>query len=363
MKRNLLAIAIPALLVAGTANASVEIWNQNGNKINVAGRVKAVDVLTKKGNDKGDHSEARFGFEGESQITDSLTGYGRASWQTSSKRDNSMGVWKLETRYAFAGLNFGDFGSFDYGRNDGLVKGISAYTDILPEFGGDSSNQNYYLLANRNSGLATYRNSNLFGLVDGFSFALQYAERLNKIDPESGDVLDYDKFNREALAASFDYAILDSGLSLAGAYARTAGDDYNSTWATGLKYDANNILLAATYFQSKDKRDLALDTINATAKRYWGVEVVAQYAIDFEVGRLIPSVAYIQHKQKDIDSGNIVKYVDVGATYRFNQNLAAIVDYKINLLREEDKGVQITTGTPFNAKTKNSVGVGLIYQF
>jgi len=38
MKRNLLAIAIPALLVAGAANASIEIWNKDSNKLDLYGR-------------------------------------------------------------------------------------------------------------------------------------------------------------------------------------------------------------------------------------------------------------------------------------------------------------------------------------
>lgn len=356
MKRNLLAIAIPALLAAGAANASIAVWNQDGNKINVDGRIKAATHITKIGNNKGDHSEARAGFTAETQISDTLTGYARASWQTSSsaynpppgfgQQEQEIEVWKTETRYAFAGLNFGNIGSIDYGKNDGLIKGISHYTDVLPEFGGDSTSRGYYILANRTKALATYRNNNLFGLVDGMSFALQYADRVSE-----------EKYSRRAYAASVNYALLDTGISIAGGYARTAGSDYNQTWATGLKYDANNLLLAANYFQAKDEHGPNQQD-PGIMKRYWGFEVVAQYGFDFEVGRLTPSVAYIQHKEKDQDNGDLVKYVDVGATYQFNQNIAAVVDYKINLLKDKDLG-----GKKKKAHTKNSVGIGLIYQF
>lgn len=366
MKRNLLAIAIPAILAAGTANASVEVWNQDGNKVNIEGRVKAATHITHKDNDNGDHSDAQFGFTGETQISDSLIGYGHAEWQTSAKNDNSMGEWDSETRYAFAGLSFGNLGSIDYGRNDGLIKGISEYTDVLPEFGGDSSGQEQYVLATRRSNLITYRNGSL---ADGLSVAVQYADRLNKqkgiddtyklekINPQ--DVSPKKTDTRETYAISFDYAILDTGVSFAGAYAETSGKDYNTTWASGLKYDANDLLVAANYFQSRNKK---IEEVNDKAKRYWGFEAVVQYGIDFEVGRLLPSVAYIQHKQKDMpegkERGDIVKYVDVGATYKFNKNIAAIVDYKINLLREKDKGSKGEA-----AQTKNTVGLGLVYEF
>ncbi len=51
----------------------------------------------------------------------------------------------------------------------------SSYTDMLPEFGGDTLYQdNDNFMTGRSNGLATYRNSNFFGLVDGLNFAVQY---------------------------------------------------------------------------------------------------------------------------------------------------------------------------------------------
>lgn len=47
MKRNILAVIVPALLVAGTANAA-EIYNKDGNKVDLYGNprvtVKTVTV-------------------------------------------------------------------------------------------------------------------------------------------------------------------------------------------------------------------------------------------------------------------------------------------------------------------------------
>ena len=177
MKRNLLAIAIPALLVAGAANASIEVWNKDGNKVDFYGRVKAVNHITDRAQtDEGDDTSARLGMSGQTQITDSITGYGR--WEFESKTGKNS---DRETRYAFAGLNFGDAGSFDYGRNDGVLKAITAYTDVLPEFGGDASNNSWYVLSKRTKAVATYRNNNFFGLTDDISFALQYADNLSLI--------------------------------------------------------------------------------------------------------------------------------------------------------------------------------------
>jgi predicted porin len=341
MKRNLLAIAIPALLVAGAANASIEVWNKDGNKLNINGRVKAVNHITDRDNKidgEGDKTEARLGFTGETQITDSVSGYGRAEWNAKAKGGN------VETRYAFAGLNFGDIGSIDYGKNDGVVKAITSYTDVLPEFGGDASSDQY-LLSQRTTGVVTYRNSNLFGLVDGFNFALQYAD--GHTDEDEDDGLEY--YTSEAYGVNFDYKILDTGFSVAGAYSQSRGGD-DRTWGTGLKYDANDLYVAAIYVDSRYKEG------DGEKDKYRGFEVVAQYGLDFEVGRLTPSIAYVQHKTKFRSyNEDLVKYVEVGASYDFSKNITAIVDYKINLLDEENAGSK--------ANTKDTVGLGLIYQF
>ncbi|TBL71747.1 porin OmpC, partial [Klebsiella oxytoca] len=55
---------------------------------------------------------------------------------------------------------------------------------------------------------------------------------------------------------------------------------------------------------------------------------------------LRPPVPYLQSKGKDLGRGygdeDLLKYVDVGATYYFNKNMSTYVDYKINLLDENN---------------------------
>ncbi|NUF48385.1 porin [Gilliamella sp. ESL0250] len=380
MKRNLLAIAIPALLIAGTANASIEVWNKDGNKVDFYGRVYALNYITDRNNQtgEGDKTTARLGMSGQTQVTDSVTGYGRWEYEanTGKNADN-------ETRYAFAGLNFGDFGSFDYGRNDGVLKTLTSYTDVLPEFGGDASDNNLYALTARTKAVATYRNSDFFGLVNGLRFAVQYAD--------NGDNSSTNHFNKqnsnakhdsaEAWGSVVDWDVLDTGLSVGAGYAQTGGHKDAKTWSAGIKYDNDNLYLAALYIQGKQKYgwDNASTNHRADDLKTKGYEFVAQYGIDFEVGRLTPSVAYIQHKVKDAshysnDAGlkgnDVAKYVDVGLTYDFNKNLQAIIDYKINLLDKDDIGARHAlyedgsfTKSQINGTTKDTVALGLIYQF
>lgn len=123
--------------------------------------------------DDGDETYVQIGFKGESQITNDLTGYGQWEYKTYANDTEGAGD-KSFNRLAYAGLKYAEFGSFDYGRNYGVVYDVEAWTDMLPVFGGDSYTWTDNFMNGRANGLATYRNSGFFGLVDGLNFALQY---------------------------------------------------------------------------------------------------------------------------------------------------------------------------------------------
>ncbi|WP_366541441.1 porin, partial [Salmonella enterica] len=56
----------------------------------------------------------------------------------------------------------------------GVAYDIGAWTDVLPEFGGDTWTQTDVFMTQRATGVATYRNTDFFGLVEGLNFAAQY---------------------------------------------------------------------------------------------------------------------------------------------------------------------------------------------
>ena len=66
MKRNILAVIVPALLVAGTANAA-EIYNKDGNKVDLYGKAVGLHYFSKGNGENsyggnGDMTYARLGF-------------------------------------------------------------------------------------------------------------------------------------------------------------------------------------------------------------------------------------------------------------------------------------------------------------
>ncbi|WGK58519.1 porin OmpF [Pantoea sp. SS70] len=377
MKRNILAVVIPALLAAGAANAA-EIYNKDGNKLDLYGKAVGLHYFSDDAGSDGDQTYVRFGFKGETQINDQLTGYGQ--WEYNVQANNSEGSDAQDgnkTRLGFAGLKFGDAGSIDYGRNYGVVYDAIGWTDVLPEFGGDSGYSDNFMNG-RSTGLLTYRNTNFFGLVDGWNFAVQYQGKNDRSDIRRANGDGY------GLSTSYTSPI---GVGVAAAYSssdrtnlQSAGSVVDSdgdvvatnigagkraeNWATALKYDANNVYLAAMYGETRNSTPISgaqatladgtQATVSGFANKAQNFEVVAQYQFDFG---LRPSIAYVQSKGKDIEGvgdADLVKYIDVGATYYFNKNMATYVDYKINQLNDDN---------PLGLATDDVVAVGLVYQF
>ncbi|MCS2158849.1 porin OmpC [Scandinavium sp. H11S7] len=386
MKRKVLALVIPALLTAGAVHAA-EVYNKDGNKLDLYGKVDGLHYFSDNSGADGDQSYIRLGFKGETQITDQLTGYGQ--WEYNVQANNTEGssdqAW---TRLGFAGLKFGDYGSFDYGRNYGVLYDIEGWTDMLPEFGGDSYSKADNYMTNRANGVATYRNSDFFGLVDGLNFALQYqGKNENPGDGEgtnNSNGRDYRNANGDGFGISTTYDI-GAGFSAGAAYTTSdrtndqvnygrgdtmdAGGEKAEAWTAGLKYDANNIYLATMYAETRNMTSYGSDGKSyanrpdedgGIANKTQNFEITAQYQFDFG---LRPAVSYLQSKGKGLNSSygddkDLVKYVDVGATYYFNKNMSTYVDYKINLLDNDD---QFYKDNGIN--TDDVVALGLVYQF
>lgn len=139
MKKSTLALVVMGI-VASVSVQAAEIYNKDGNKLDVYGKVKAMHYMSDNDSKDGDQSYIRFGFKGETQINDQLTGYGRWEAEFAGNKAESDTA-QQKTRLAFAGLKYKDLGSFDYGRNLGALYDVEAWTDMFPEFGGDSSAQ------------------------------------------------------------------------------------------------------------------------------------------------------------------------------------------------------------------------------
>jgi len=374
MKRKVLAILVPALLMAGAANAA-EMYNKNGNKVDLYGKVDARHTFSDNPGDDGDETYVQIGFKGETQITNDLTGYGQWEYKTYANDTEGAGD-KSFNRLAYAGLKFGEYGSFDYGRNYGVVYDVEAWTDMLPVFGGDSYTWTDNFMVGRTNGVATYRNNDFFGLVDGLNFALQYQGANEDQEGTKNGHKDVRFQNGDGfgMSTSYDFSGDLSGLSLGAAYSSSdrtndqvaygkaaesigfAGGEKAEAWTVGAKYDANSVYLAMMYAETRNMTPIGNVGI---ANQTQNFEAVAQYQFDFG---LRPSLAWVYSKGKDLDgkgfNQDLVNYIDLGMTYSFNKNFSTYVDYKINML-DNDEALYDAYGI----STDDIVGVGMTYQF
>ncbi|CUU23121.1 porin OmpC [Duffyella gerundensis] len=370
MNKRVLALTITALLASASSQAA-EVYNKDGNRLDFYGKVKAMrymsDADTNASNNT-DKTYVRIGFKGQTQINDMMTGYGQ--WEYQYNANNSEGSdanTGNKTRLGFAGIKFSDFGSIDYGRNYGLIYDVEAITDMMPEFGATAYTSADVYMLTRTNGVATWRNTNFFGLIDGLDVALQYQGK-NESSGRSNNAS-----NGDGMAGSISYKIID-GLSIKGAVSssnRTVAQknsafgqgDTAEAWATGLKYDKDGVYLAANYAETRNMNPISGTAqvggnnvaVSGYANKLQNIEIVAQYQFDFG---LRPSLAYVQSKVKDIEGGvgdaDYTKFADVGATYYFNKNMSAFVDYKINLLDDDNTLAR---------NTDDIVAVGVTYQF
>ncbi|AMA65114.1 Outer membrane porin protein OmpD precursor [Candidatus Arsenophonus lipoptenae] len=366
MKRNILAIVIPALLV-GTTNAA-EIYNKDGNKLDLYGKVDARHFFGKRSS--GDDSRVSVGIKGDTKLSDQVTGFGHFEWSTKTSKNEMEN--ENTNRLAYVGLKIADFGSLDYGRNYGVVYDVNSWTGVLPLYGADSMFHGDKYMTSRN--LLTYRSSDFFGLVDGLNFALQYQGKNSETNKSSN--FHHFKNNGHGfdIAAKYD---IGWGVTLGAGYIKTdrhltKSEQANSGaignnadgWNAGIKYNDNNLYLAAMYGETSNMTRFGeiVEGIDRSkiANKTTNFEIVGQYLFN-EIG-LKPSIAYIQSKGSKLnDDGysqqNLVKYVSLGAFYYFNKNLTAVVDYKINLVNNNDFTQK------YGISSDNLIGLGLVYQF
>ena len=387
MKRKVFAIIVPALLVAGAANAA-EIYNKDGNKLDLYGKVDARHTFSDNPGDDGDETIVELGLKGETQINNELTGFGNALMKV--KASDTEGSDNMYAKLAFAGLRYADAGSFDYGRNYGVVYDVEAWTDMLPVFGGDSYTWTDNFMTGRANGVATYRNTDFFGLVEGWNFALQYQgnnEGSNANEDQEGTKNGHEDYRFQngdgfGMSTTYDFGDVLEGLSVGAAfsssdrtneqviaggidnrYSKNAGGSEAEAWTVGMKYDANDIYLAMMYAETRNMTPYGDYGI---ANKTQNFEAVAQYQFDFGLRQ---SLAWVYSKGKDLGGNDyhnevtyhdkaLVNYISVAATYYFNKNMSTYVDYKINLLDNDARFYQDN-----GISTDDVVGVGLTYQF
>lgn len=370
MKLRYITTLVSACLMSSTVSAA-EIYNKEGNKLVLFGKLSGVHYVTGDQENNGGHSYLRYGLSGQSYINQYISTFGE--WEYEAKLSNSEDSIKRgdHTGTGFAGLNFGEFGSVNYGRNYGVLYDVASWTDIMQELGKDNTATVNNPLSGRATGIATYRNNNLFGLVDGLSVAIQY-------QGQSAKGNDYNNKEKGISGNSHGISLrynLGNNLAIGSAYAKSKHFFANSnltnnqaslaeTYSLGMKYNSNNLYLAALYSQThyimpfKDPgQGPATNVSNGSFNKAYNIELAAYYEFDYNFRA---SMGYIQSRSDGSSKQNrhdTQKYVKLGTSYLFNDSMSAFIDYRLNLMKKDE----FTRDA--NISTDNVFAVGANYLF
>ncbi|WP_318516744.1 porin [Photobacterium leiognathi] len=311
MKKAVLASAILASLVAGTANAAT-VYEDDSKSLSIGGRAEARFNISdaNKGDDGTgnafkDKSRARINLKGKAKITDDVTAFGKYEAEISDSSDTTV-----KSRYVYAGFDT-QAGAFSYGKQDSAQVMLTDYTDILATFGGDG--------VDLVDGNKDKRENNFLyaGEFNNFTVAANYIAENNDAEKDSDSY---------GIAAQYAFPF---GLSLGAGYVNGQdGTDVDANqYNLAASYEFNNFYAGATYASGeKGNTDLT------------GYEL----ATAFKVDKFIAQAAYNfkQSEEAGVKTDDVDYFVLEGI-YKFNKNLRTYAGYLFNQIDGEDDELQV----------------------
>ncbi|WP_305817863.1 porin [Photobacterium leiognathi] len=309
MKKAVLASAILASLVAGTANAAT-VYEDDSKSLSIGGRAEArfniSDENKGDGNAFKDKSRARINLKGKAKINDQITAFGKYEVEFSEKDDSD----NFKTRYVYAGFDT-QAGAFSYGKQDSAQVMLTDYTDILATFGGDG--------VDLVGGNEDKRENNFLyaGEFNNFTVAANYIAEDNNGNKDSDSY---------GIAAQYAFPF---GLSLGAGYVNGQdGTDVDANqYNLAVSYEFSNFYAAATY-ASGENGDTDLT----------GYEL----ATAFKMNKFIAQAAYnFKKSEKSGVKTDKEDYFALEGIYKFNKNLRTYAGYKFQQLDDKDDELQV----------------------
>lgn len=363
MKKTLLAVAIPALLVSGAASATT-IYNNNGTQVDFNGQMRlgiqyddAKDGNGQNGTNIRD-TGSRFGFAVKHDLGNDLYGIGELEFgnNTQSKENE----FKLKNRKAYVGLGIDGIGEFTYGRVLSPFDDV-AMSDYTYVYGGildfghvvgrnvlDSSSDNFI---GRTSNTIKIMSADFSGFSAGATYTMQGEENW---DGEGTAAKDVD--NAYTLSVFYDTgfglkANIGYGHANYNGGSATFGDDsysYDNAKAdiigASVEYSINDFAVALDVGQSQSKAKFDGENVKAKANLY-GLGL--KYNLT-DKSKLYGEYTYADGKKDASDLSET--QVIVGADYRFTPAVRTFLEYawvKNKMEDESEKDNKVMLGMRF----------------
>jgi predicted porin len=250
MKKTVLAALLPAMLVAGVAQAATVYQGEDGSNVDVYGRL-GFNISDKGSEDTQGNFDGRFALGGSQTVNDKVSVIGWAEYQVgAAEYANSLNPDSsdLTARYVWAGIDASEYGKITGGR---VASGLIMLTDIADVFAASD------VAIARQVDQVDATATQVFR-QDG---TLQYQNSFDALDVSVAYILgngtsDLDAAYNTALRYTFDFGNAGK-LAPVVAYQYNKGNDGDkyTFWGAGTRYYVGDLMLGAMYSEDEVKRN------------------------------------------------------------------------------------------------------------
>ncbi|PVX32979.1 putative porin [Pasteurella langaaensis DSM 22999] len=357
MKKTLVALAVAAAAVAGTANAAV-IYEQDGAKVELSGSLRM--FLGKVGDERGDlkNDGSRVYVKVRQDLGNGLSALAGYQIRFTEKPDNqqeankgSESDWgEPSTRELYAGLAHKDIGTLTFGRQQ------TTADDVLQDATYYRSGA-YNILTTRSDKSVKFKSAEWNGFAFGADYLFGHPD--TKAGSSAATSFNPEYKNGFGLTAFYHYDLAeDQKLEFAAGYTQDNYDDHNisndnlqknKAWLLHGSYTYGPLYLALNYGQTKNayRNSVALVTDKDEKGRYAMVDARYQFSE--------PSAVFAQWERLDsrVDGQDVTDEIknryQVGVDYKLHKNVITYAMYE----RENTKDSSGET------QKDNIYGVGL----
>lgn len=248
MKKTILAMAVPAMMAAGTAQA-VELYNDGTNAFSVGGRlvlkVEARDQSGEESTVKLQNQSSRINFGFKRQLNENLQARALLEYAMQSPEKNVD--TSFTNRLGFIAFDHSDYGSVSFGKQWSTFYEVAGVTDIFWVYGGNA--------------LGIYNNGGDSRGAARADEAIKYDIALGGLNLSAmyqfeGDASNADFYRDGSYSAAATYD-LGNGLSFGGAFLETkkADEDNANQYVLNATYNVGNLTTSLSYGESKNVED------------------------------------------------------------------------------------------------------------
>ncbi|MDD9174621.1 porin [Aliivibrio sp. S2TY2] len=346
MKKTLLALAVPALLMAGSATAATVYTAEDGSTIDMYSRL-GFNITDRQSDDAVGNFDARIGLGGSQVVNDQVSVIGWAEYSVNAAE--SRGDGGLDPRYVWAGIDASEAGKVTFGR---VASGIIMLSDVGDVFAASDVLIGRQLELVDNSAAQTFRQ-------DG---TLQYQNSFGAFDMSVAYILGNSESNQDGsynAVARYTFDMGDAGqlIPIAAYQVNSTGDTGNNAdrdytfWGAGVQYKLNALTLGAMYNQDE------IEGVYSDKSKDKSYELTAVYNINDDW------TARAGYRALENTGGDEAEYKDTTLEVQYHLTARSSI-YTSYVMRNGDNGTGNTNiWSGWNDAEEDYYHLGLRYEF